>query len=219
MTIAAEPQGVPVKRPATQRGRAGAVAVLVIGIVLVVLVAPGSLIAGLVWTAVSTGSVEDELVPVAPTGTVPLRAGSTASIYLAGGYGSSDVSCSVTGPDEADVPVVALRGSSSTEVNGMRYERVAELRAPLDGDYRFECLGPPATMVYAHPSSIGASLVVPVLVGVGASIVVGIFGLVLVVVGIVRLVRVNRERRMAAVAAGDVARWGGPPDASGGPPR
>lgn len=133
------------------------------------------------------------------------------------------MTCAVTGPDGSDVPVVAVDTADSIELNGLRYERVAELTAPTDGDYRFECLGPPATMLYAHPSSLGLAVMIPIIVAVGISLLFGILGLVLAIIGIVRVVRVNRERRAFDVSStgygGTGPAWGGVPPPSGGAPR
>lgn len=54
----------PVRRPS----RTGAIVTLVIGIALVVVIAPVSFFGGLLWTALSASSIADELTPVAPSG-------------------------------------------------------------------------------------------------------------------------------------------------------
>ncbi len=65
---------------------------------------------------------------------------------------------------------------------------------PADGDYAVTCAGPAKVFTGADVEKLGGSTIMALLFGVLGSLAVGLLGLVLTIVGIVKLVRSGRER-------------------------
>ena len=171
---AAAPQGygapAPVAMPKLP-GRGGAIATLVCGVVLMIVIAPivffATMIAG---GATANGSV----VTVTADGDFTVMASS-----------SKDPACSLVGADNKSYKLEPYAGSGNTYVAS---------GVPA-GSYQLKCDGIASTekinAFNASPEVIAKVFAMPFLWGT----IVGVVGLIVLIVGIVLLVKVNGKRR------------------------
>lgn len=182
---AAAPQGygapAPVAMPKLP-GRGGAVTTLVLGVVLMIIVAPivffATMIAGVAGTdgnEVKGGTTDNgSVVSVTADGDFTVTASS-----------SKDPACSLTGADGKSYKLEPYAGSGDV---------YAASGVPA-GSYQLKCDGIASdaniTAFNASPEVVAKVFAMPFVWGT----VVGVVGLILLIVGIVLLVKVNGKRR------------------------
>jgi len=182
---AAAPQGYGAPAPVVMPklpGRGGAVTTLVLGVVLMVIIAPvvffATMIAGLAGTdsnSVKGGTTDNgSVVTVTADGYFTVSASS-----------SKDPACSLIGADDKSYKLESYAGSDSMYVAS---------GVPA-GSYVLKCDGIASdATIYAYnasPEVIAKVFAMPFLWGT----VVGVVGLIVLIVGIVLLVKVNGKRR------------------------
>ena len=161
--------------------RAGAIWTLVIGIVLMVLVAPIIFVVAVV-SGIGMGSITDGSLYAGNGGTVVVDETGVIGVSPISDNGES---CVLTAQDGTIIDMVNEDGAGI---------RIARGLAP--GDYSVSCdgLADGENLVLFTGDMIN-SLVGSALSALGWSTAVGVLGLVLTIVGIVWLVRRNRARR------------------------
>lgn len=163
------PQGNPMT-PMTQKlpGRGGAIATLVIGLITMFIIAPIALFIGAITGAVS--GIDSESVHVGTAGTVSVTVVSETPDL---------VHCEIT--DGANHYPLILDGNGLFSAEGV----------PA-GVYDVGCdgLGPQDVVI-----PLTDDIITGALTGIGISLIIGLVGLVLTIIGIVWLVKVNKRRR------------------------
>jgi hypothetical protein len=162
---------------------------LVIGLVLLVVIAPVATIVGIVWSLSS-------LVGDASTGPTPMEASSTHElsaqemliVYVpAEDAGSAE--CTAEGSSAGDITTVPS-STTTTFGDGSEYVQVLGVASLQDTTATITCTGTDA------PASLGPyslfGMMAPLVIGPIIGVVAGLVGLVLTIVGIVLLVRSRR---------------------------
>lgn len=196
------------------------VALTVVGAVLMLLIAPAAAGIG-IWQGVSHGmSAVDDQPWIAAHGTVHVSGRHSQTILVEGGYEASESlpTCEVTGSDGQPVPVV--RGTAHLTMNwgGTALTRAGTFAPPDAGDYAVDCDGLRTKVLDSGiANDIARRVLVPIAIGVGLGGLAFLAGVVVLIVGIIKLVNSGRERNLARIAAAGYPRgYGGPP--SYGPP-
>lgn len=191
---------------------------LISGLVLMLIVAPVVFGIGAWYGARHLSDVANSAQTVTQGGTIKLDAGEDIFVMVdVGASGTSGFSvdknsgtlqsCEVTG---ADGTATSSTDASVLHVNynGRSYESAGVFTAPSAGDYTISCANGPTKVITGDAASnFAGGTIMPVLVGLGIATLAGLLGLVLTIVGIVKLVRSGRER--TAYAQG--AAYGQPP--------
>ena len=163
---------------------------LIIGLVLLVGVAPVVTIGGFIWSISS-------LAGDAPTGPVPME-GATAQIEVPANEmlivyvpkaDEATAECTAEGADPGAVTTVPS-SSDTTFGNGEEYVQVLGIAAVQDTTVTVTCTGTDAP-AHLGPYSM-VSMAGPLLIGLVVGVLAGLIGLVLTVIGIVKLVRSRR---------------------------
>lgn len=161
-------------------GRGGAIALLVVGVVMAFVIAPITLVVGVVLGA-DIPSFVDSMSRV--------ESGQVVTVDDSGSYFVFSQSQKITEcflDDPAGLGTYELKEAGA----GTFYERGIE-----PGSYMLLCDGPSSAELFGMTGLSPNTLVKASLWGFGLASVVGIIGIVLTIWGIVRLVRVNRKRR------------------------
>ena len=190
--------GAPGAPAGLQPSRTGPVVLIVVGAVLALLVAPA------VFVAVILGSIDyDRLSELG----APVTSGSEVTVDESGSYlvvstDSSALTCTLTGSDGSVLELTPVQGEES----------VAAGTGIPAGTYTLDCGDVSGTLVGMTGQSIEGfgQLVVR---AAGWATLIGVIGVVLLIVGIVRLVRVNRRRRETSQSS----YWTQPPPGGGAP--
>ncbi len=185
----------------TRRG----IVLTVVGVVLLVIVAPACAALGLILGI--GGGMDDiaETAPLASGTTYVATAGQETTIYGSmgrdgGGDGVSSSSgqapgprCQVRGESGESVSVTPSGGTTITR-QGVRYVESGEFTPPTSGEYAITCPGGSAIVMNSgRAGHVLKRIFTIVAVGVGVAIVIGCIGLAALVVGIVRISRSGRE--------------------------
>lgn len=175
--------------PATRTRRRGIVP-LVIGLALLVVLAPIAFIGGLVW---SLGSLASDAVSgpqplTGGSGEVTIAANEMIIVYVP--TEDSGATCTVEGPEAGSVTIVPSSGTV-TFGDGSTYEQTIGVAAVADATVTVSCIGTDAP-AYLGPYSL-FGIAGPLLIGPIIGVLLGLVGLVLVIVGIVKLVRSGRS--------------------------
>lgn len=182
------PQGAPPKRT-------GPIAMIVIGALLMIL---GPVIGFVVAASAGAGTFTDianDGATISNGGTVSLPAGAERVIYIDTADPTASFSCEVIDP--AGQPV-STRGASGEgeEFAGDSLLPGVEFTATEAGDYTVSCdlpAGAQDTLLIAPPLDLGG------LVGAGLAVLIGFgagfLGFILLIIGIIWLVRVNKRAR------------------------
>ncbi|WP_159498844.1 hypothetical protein [Microbacterium sp. 18062] len=173
----------------TRRPRTGAIIVLVIGAILTVTGPIFGVLAGSFAMIPGALDLADNTIEVSPTGTITL--GDGESVYLLGPVADLDQldheSCTATGPNDEPATVVFAPASAlNTLVSGTRYESFAQVTASTAGTYDITCQTGGIPVVTAPPFTLGG-LIGPLAWWSIAGIAVSLIGIVMVIIGIVRL--------------------------------
>ncbi|WP_265443435.1 hypothetical protein [Flexivirga meconopsidis] len=180
------------------------VALTVIGAVLIVLLAPAALGIG-IWRGVVTGLDTINQQPTIPSGgTYSINSGLAArSIMVEGDYAEGlQPKCRVTGPDGASVTVEEATGALSYSSRGTTWTRAGTFSPTSTGDYRIACGRAAKVMDSDVAGQLGRNLALPIGIGIGVAALSFIAGVILLIVGIVKLSNSGKERRLAQQAAG-----------------
>ena len=182
---AAAPQGygapAPVAMPKLP-GRGGAVTTLVLGVVLMVIIAPIVFFATMIAGVAGTGSNSVQGGATANGSVVTVTADGDFTVMASS---SKDPACSLVGADNKSYKLEPYAGSGNTYVAS---------GVPA-GSYQLKCDGIASTekinAFNASPEVIAKVFAMPFLWGT----IVGVVGLIVLIVGIVLLVKVNGKRR------------------------
>jgi hypothetical protein len=180
--------------------------VLILGLVCMIVVAPVVSIA-IIFSGVMKITDLNFPVgnPVAAGSTIELPADQREVVLVAGEL--IDHSCVVTSPGSRPLPLT--QQSSSTEVTidleGSRYTESARFTTTEAGAYQVSCGDGAAVISASSFDSHFRNLVTRIVVGALIGVLLGLIGLVLLILGIIRLVRSGRERsnyRLAQATGG-----------------
>lgn len=182
----------------------------VIGAVLLVILAPAAAVIGIL-IGVKGGLDNITHAPVVASGqSQHVAAGQDVMLFSylgpsSGGDGVSDSSgtspappgtCQVTDSSGKSIDLTPATSSLRISRNGASYREAGHFTATRDDDYRISCGNHPAMVLDADVTKhLARDIIVPIAVGVGAAIVIGLIGLALLIIGIVRITRSNREMR------------------------
>lgn len=176
---------------------------LITGLVLMLLVAPLLFVGGLTFAARNVVNIARDAQTVAPGGTLTLKAGESALVVVDVGPApnnslsvndtSADAtqSCTMTGP--AGEATVDSTSGLSANLDGRHYESAGLFTATDAGTYTLTCSGPAKVMTGADATGIAGRTVAAALIGFVAASVAGLLGLILLIVGIVRMRRSSRS--------------------------
>ena len=175
---------------------------LVIGLVLMVIVAPVVFFGGVTYAAKHVVDVARDAELVQSGGTVTLDANEKALVMVDVGAApnselsvNSDTSvatqsCEVAGPD--GVATVDTGFGLSANLNGRSYESAGVYTATSAGAYTVTCAGPAKVLSGADATGLIGGTLMPAVVGFLLATLAGLVGLGLAILGIVRLVRSRR---------------------------
>jgi hypothetical protein len=196
----------------------------IIGAICMVLLAPAAAGIG-IWQGVSHGmSAVNDQPWVSPGGVVHVTDHARQTILVEGYYAADEPlpSCRVIGPSGATTTVDTSVARLHMDWSGTSLTRAGTFRPLATGDYQITC-SDVRTKVLASSiaDDITRRVLVPLGVGLAVAVVVFLIGLVLLIIGILKLVNSGRERSRARIAmAGGYPgqQWygGSPPGA--GPP-
>lgn len=177
------PSRVPGVRPRRRRGLVS----LIVGLVLLLVVAPAVTFGGIIWAMASlVGHVDQGPIALdGPTSQVEVSANEMLIVYVPE-EDAARATCTATGSPEGSVTAVASSGEVQF-ADGTRYQQKLGVVATQDSTVTVTCEGTDAP-VRLGPLSL-VSVAVPLLAGPLIGVVVGLVGLVLAIVGLVRLLR------------------------------
>lgn len=183
------PDGGPA--PQKPRRRRGIIRII-LGLVLLLVVGPAALVIGLFASA---GNLVDAAAsgPTAMAGSetsLEVPANSLVIVYIPEADAQT-AQCTATSQDPGAVSTVPAQGQPITFGDGSTYRQDIGVVASADTTVTIRCTGTTADAGYIGPYSV-FGLALPAVIGVGAGIVLGLVGLVLLIVGIVVAVRHRR---------------------------
>ncbi len=178
--------GAPGSRDRSARKRRGAIP-LVLGFLSLALSVVALIIGLFVGAGSMMGVLSSGLTPVSGPTEVAAESGQMYLVYIPEGSATTCTAAGTT-PDAA-VTVPAQVGSAPLGPNGETYEPVLGVQASESTTITITCTGEDAG--YMGPVD-ATSAMVPLGIGFLVGTVLGILGLVLIIVGIVRLVRSRR---------------------------
>lgn len=196
-----------------QPKRRGLVA-LISGLVLMLIVAPVVFGVGAWYGAKHLGDIAKSAKSVSQGGTVTLAAdehifvmvdvgpSSKSDFSVTSDTGIALESCDVSGPAGQATADSGVQGIQ-VSYQGREYHSAGVFTAPAAGDYTVSCsAGPTKVITGDAASNFAGGTIMPVLVGFGLATLAGLLGLILTIVGIVKLVRSGRERSAYAAQSG-----------------
>ncbi|MGP5055847.1 hypothetical protein ACTXJ3_12265 [Brachybacterium paraconglomeratum] len=171
-------------------GRRRGVLPLVIGLVLLLVIAPAATIVGIVWSLGSlVGDASEGPTPMeASTATLELSANEMVIVYVPA-TDAATAECTAEGADPGAVTTVPS-STATTFGNGEEYVQVLGVASLQDTTATISCTGTDAPAHLGPYSLFG--MMVPLVIGPIIGVVAGLAGLVLTIVGIVLLVRSRR---------------------------
>lgn len=161
---------------------------LVIGLVLLVVVAPLVTIGGLVWAfgSLASDTMTGPEVLTGGSGEVTVSANEMIIVYVPTADAES-TTCTAESSGQASDIVVTPTSGTVTLGDGNSYEQTIGVAALSDTTVTVTCEGTDSP-AYLGPYSL-FGIAVPMLIGPAIGVLAGLVGLVLVIVGIVKLVR------------------------------
>ncbi|PZP14632.1 MAG: hypothetical protein DI611_11425 [Brachybacterium faecium] len=161
---------------------------LVIGLVLLVVVAPLVTIGGLVWAfgSLASDTMTGPEVLSGGSGEVTVSANEMIIVYVPTADAES-TTCTAESSGQASDIVVTPTSGTVTLGDGNSYEQTIGVAALSDTTVTVTCEGTDSP-AYLGPYSL-FGIAVPMLIGPAIGVLAGLVGLVLVIVGIVKLVR------------------------------
>lgn len=191
--LAASPPGGPSASGPGRSGRSGrrrGVLPLVIGLVLLLAIAPAATIVGIVWSLGSlVGDASEGPTPMeASTATLELSANEMVIVYVPA-TDAATAECTAEGSDPGAVTTVPS-STATTFGNGEEYVQVLGVASLQDTTATISCTGTDAPAHLGPYSLFG--MMAPLVIGPIIGVVAGLAGLVLTIMGIVLLVRSRR---------------------------
>lgn len=163
---------------------------LLIGLALLVIIAPAATIGGLVWSFSSLVGDASTGPTVIEGGTGEFEVGKNQMLILyVPAEDAAGAQCTAEGTSSGAVSQFPTSGSV-TFGDGSSYEQVLGVAATEDTTVTISCTGTEAP-AYLGPYSL-LGIAAPMLIGPITGIVAGLIGLILTIIGIVRLVRSRR---------------------------
>lgn len=182
-------------------------ALLIVGLVLMILLAPAAFFGGIGVGAYRVVQAVSDAPIVQAGGTRHFNQGDKAVLLPMVGTSSSDSGvnsgstdvtapeCSVTAPDGQSVAVTSESSGTTVDKNRERFAQSGSFTAATAGDYTIDCSGQQVMVLDDSAfSAIGGKMVLPLVIGTIVASIVGITGLVLTIVGGVKLSRSGKER-------------------------
>ena len=171
-------------------GRRRGVLPLVIGLVLLLVIAPAATIVGIVWSLGSlVGDASEGPTPMeASSATLELSANEMVIVYVPAADAAT-AECTAEGSDPGAVTTVPS-STATTFGNGEEYVQVLGVASLQDTTATISCTGTDAPAHLGPYSLFG--MMAPLVIGPIIGVVAGLVGLVLTIVGIVLLVRSRR---------------------------
>ena len=183
-------------------------ALTIVGAVMMLVLAPAAFVVGTVFGVKGAVDLVQSAPMVTSGGSVAMSVGQTRDIYAYVGASSSDSgietdstlgesvpACKVTSPSGADVPVSSATGNTSWTRDGGRYGSAGSFTAEEAGDHAVDCGSASAIVPDGDQASEAATKAAWGIGGglIGATII-GILGLIMLIIGIVKLVNSGKER-------------------------
>lgn len=163
---------------------------LIIGLALLLIIGPAATIGGLVWSFSSLVGDASTGPTVLEGGTGELEIGTNQMLILyVPAEDVADAHCTAEGSSSGAVTEFPTSGAV-TFGNGASYEQVLGVAAMKDTTVTISCTGTDAP-AYLGPYSV-TKMAAPMLIGPILGIIAGLIGLILTIIGIVRLVRSRR---------------------------
>ena len=162
---------------------------LVIGLVLLVVIAPVATIVGIVWSGSSlVGDASSGPTPMEASSTLELSAQEMVSVS-APAAAAAPPTARAAGPPAGDLTTVPS-STSTTFGDGSEYVQVLGVASLQDTTATISCTGTDAPAHLGPYSLFG--MMAPLVIGPIIGVVAGLVGLVLTIIGIVLLVRSRR---------------------------
>jgi hypothetical protein len=162
---------------------------LVIGLVLLVVIAPAATIIGIVWSLGSlVGDATSGPTPIEASTTLELSANEMVIVYVPA-EDAATAECTAEGSAPGAVTTVPS-STATTFGDGSEYVQVLGVASLQDTTATISCTGTEAP-AYLGPYSL-FGMMAPLVIGPIIGVVAGLVGLVLTIVGIVLLVRSRR---------------------------
>ena len=163
---------------------------LVIGLALLLVIAPAATIVGIVWSLGSlVGDASEGPTPMeASSATLELSANEMVIVYVPAADAAT-AECTAEGSDPGAVTTVPS-STATTFGNGEEYVQVLGVASLQDTTATISCTGTDAPAHLGPYSLFG--MMAPLVIGPIIGVVAGLVGLVLTIVGIVLLVRSRR---------------------------
>lgn len=197
-------------------------ALTIIGAILMLVVAPTAAGIG-IWKGVSGGmNVVSDTAWIEPGGRVHVAGTEDQTILVEGRYDTGEPlpSCDVSGPDGQPVTVDEGSARLSMDWGGTAYSRAGTFDPTATGDYTVDCSGHRAKVLSSSVANdVARRVLVPLGIGIGLGVLAFLLGVVLLIVGIVKLVKSGQERSRARMAAAGWPGGPGPGQAPYGPPQ
>lgn len=173
--------------PAAPSRRRRGLLPLIIGIVLLVVVAPVAFIGGIVWSmsSVMEDAVSGPTVLESGSGEVEVAANEMLLLYVPA-EDAEAAECSAEAVGGGSVSTVPTTGTTQLG-DGTEYEQTLGVAALDDTTVAITCTGTEAPAYLGPYSLLGVAA--PLLIGPIVGVVAGLIGLVLIIIGIVLLVR------------------------------
>jgi hypothetical protein len=172
-------------RPKRRRG----VLPLVIGLVLLVVIAPVATVVGIIWSVSSlVGDASSGPTPMEASSTLELSAQEMVIVYVPA-EDAATAECTAEGTSAGDLTTVPS-STSTTFGDGSEYVQVLGVASLQDTTATISCTGTDAPAHLGPYSLFG--MMAPLVIGPIIGVVSGLVGLVLTIVGIVLLVRSRR---------------------------
>lgn len=178
----------PVRQSGTPKKRRRGIIPLVIGLVLLVVVAPLVTIGGLVWAfgSLASDTMTGPEVLNGGSGEVSIAANEMIIVYVPSEDADS-TTCTAESTGQSNDVVVTPTSGTVALGDGQSYEQTIGVAALADSTVTVTCEGTDAP-AYLGPYSL-FGIAGPMLIGPAIGILAGLVGLVLVIVGIVKPVR------------------------------
>lgn len=162
---------------------------LVIGLVLLVVIAPVATIVGIVWSVSSlVGDASSGPTPMEASSTLELSAQEMVIVYVPA-EDAATAQCTAEGTSAGDLTTVPS-STSTTFGDGSEYVQVLGVASLQDTTATISCTGTDAPAHLGPYSLFG--MMAPLVIGPIIGVVAGLVGLVLTIIGIVLLVRSRR---------------------------
>lgn len=164
---------------------------LILGIVLMIIIAPVVGVVGIVWGGSSIASSAGSGPVQMENGTVEMELESWDMVQIYVPEADADAECSIQAENPNAIQAVDGTGQELPAPDGTTYTDSVSAVATEDTTVTVTCEGTDAP-AYIGPMSM-TSMILPMLIGVGIALVAGLVGLILTIVGIVLLVKTRRK--------------------------